>query len=82
MNILKNVSRKEFDEHCEINKITAEQVNKLMPLVDLIPTLNEIVENQKANVYIGRKIIKIIGVISAIVGLLYLIFRFWREIKP
>jgi len=52
-----------------------------MPLVDLIPTLNEIVENQKATVYMGRKILRMIGYISAVIGLLYLIFQFWKEIK-
>jgi len=78
------ITRKEFQEHCDSNDVTAKSVvklEKLLPLVDLIPTLQEIVENQKATIIVGRKALRIIGYISAALGLLYLIFRFWREVK-
>ena len=80
----KPITRTEFKEHCEENQSTATTVNdlkQLLPLVALIPTLEEIVENQKAATIIGKKIFKIIGVISAIIGLIYLIFRFGKEIR-
>jgi hypothetical protein len=77
----KPITQKQFQDHCRENEATALQLEKLMPLVDLIPTLNEIVENQKATVYMGRKVLRMIGYISAVIGLLYLIFQFWKEIK-
>jgi hypothetical protein len=65
----------------ERDRKTEKKIDQLLPLVNLIPTLNDIVENQKANIYMGRKILKIIGYISAVIGLLYLIFKFWKDIK-
>jgi hypothetical protein len=58
-----------------------QNIEKLLPLVTLIPSIEDIVENQRATALIGRKILKWIAVISAILGLLYLIFRFWKEVK-
>jgi len=75
------ITRKEFQDHCQENEATAAQLERLMPLVDLIPTLNEIVENQKATVYMGRKVLRMISYISAVIGLLYLIFQFWKAVK-
>ena len=77
----KPITQKQFQDHCRENEATALQLEKLMPLVDLIPTLNEIVENQKATVYIGRKILGAIGIIASVLGLLYLILQVWKEIK-
>jgi len=88
---IKQLSDK-LDSHCKQNiidakindehyKSNASKIDKLLPLVNLIPTLNEIVENQKAMSIVGKKVLKIIGVISAIIGLIYLIFRFWKEVK-
>lgn len=62
-------------------KNNCENIAKLLPLVGLIPTLNDVVENQKANIYMGRKLIRWVGYVSAMIGLIYLIFRFWKEIK-
>lgn len=77
----KPITQKQFQDHCRENEATAAQLEKLMPLVDLIPTLNEIVENQKATVYIGRKILGAIGIIAFVLSLLYLILQVWKEIK-
>jgi hypothetical protein len=77
----KPITQKQFQDHCRENEATALQLEKLMPLVDLIPTLNEIVENQKATVYIGRKILGAIGIIASVLSLLYLILQVWKEIK-
>lgn len=74
------ITRLEFKTHCKENQVTSARLEKLMPLVDLIPTLQEIVENQKATIYMGRKILKWIGYISAAIGLLYLILKFWKEL--
>jgi len=71
--------------HCKENelrdKMNDEKLEKLMPLVDLIPTLNELVESQKATVYMSRKLLKFVGVVSSVIGLLYLIFTFWKDIE-
>ena len=86
------ITEKEFQEHCKDNytgfKLAKEnrqaiekKLDKLMPLVDLIPTLEDIAENQKAMTVVGKKVMKVIGVIATILGLIYLIFRFWKEIK-
>lgn len=75
------ITQKQFADHCRENEETAAQLEKLMPLADLIPTLNEIVDNQKATVYMGRKFLRIIGTVSAIIGLAYLIVQFWKVIK-
>ena len=76
---MSNVSQKEFLEHCRQNDITAKKLDQLMPLVDLIPTLNEIVEEKKAATLVGKKIIRVIGYTAAIIGILYAIFKFWKE---
>lgn len=68
----------------ELQKIATNNCNniqKLLPLVPIIPTVEAIVKNQEANTIVGAKVLKVIGVISAIFGLLYLIFRFWKELK-
>jgi hypothetical protein len=68
----------------ELQKIAINNCNniqKLLPLVPIIPTVEAIVKNQEANTIVGKKVLKVIGVISAVVGLLYLIFHFWGEIK-
>lgn len=84
----KPITQKQFQDHCRENEVTAaiavdtaDKLERLMPLVDLIPTLNEIVENQKATVYMGRKVLRMISYISAVIGLLYLIFQFWKAVK-
>ena len=84
----KPITQKQFQDHCGENEVTAaiavdtaDKLERLMPLVDLIPTLNEIVENQKATVYMGRKVLRMISYISAVIGLLYLIFQFWKAVK-
>lgn len=74
-----------LQKHCTENELrdrmNDEKLEKLMPLVDLIPTLTQIAEDQKAAVNMGRRFLKAVGVISSVIGLLYLIFCFWKEIK-
>jgi len=69
---------KQNEDH---DRLTDEKFERLMPLADLIPALQEIVENQRAMSYVGKKILRILGYISAIVTLLYLFFKFWQDIK-
>lgn len=76
-----SVTRDQFIEHCRENERTAEKLDQLMPLVDLIPTLKEIVQSQKANVIVAQKVLRVVGYLSAIIGLVYLIFKFWKDIK-
>jgi len=69
--------------NCEnIAKLTIS-MDKLSPLTedDLIPTLKSIVKTQEANTIVAKNVLKIIGYLSAVVGLLYLVFHFWTEIK-
>lgn len=84
--------RDKLEIHCKQNKVrdeliddrdakTEKKIDRLMPLVDLIPTLESIVEDQKAMTIVSKKILRIVGYISAVIGLLYLVFRFWKDIK-
>lgn len=75
------VTQIEFRDHCKANAETDKKLDKLMPLVDLIPTLQEIVESQKANVIVAKKVLRFVGYASAVIGLIYLIFKFWKDIK-
>ena len=86
------ITKKEFAKHCKNNKDdfrTAKQdrerlnlkLERLMPLVDLIKPVKEIIENQKAMSFVGKKIMRIIGYAAAIFGLFWLMLRFWKEIK-
>lgn len=88
---IKNLSNK-LDQHIKDNKaqfkvsketgrINGENIKKLLPLADLAPTLNEIVENQKAFTYVGRKVLRIIGYIAAVVGLLIGLFELYKRVK-
>ena len=74
-----------FNQHCAVGDMrdreNDKKIDKLLPLVELIPTIQSMVEDQKATVYLGRKILRVIGAISAVVGLAYLILQFWREVK-
>lgn len=74
-----------LQNHCQENelrdKMNDEKLEKLMPLVDLIPTLNELAEAQKATVYMSRKFLRFVGVVSSVIGLLYLIFTFWKDVS-
>jgi hypothetical protein len=79
-------------QHCDRQQIreelvdkrdaeTGKKIDKLMPLVDLIPTLETIAENQRAAVVVGRSVLRWIGYISAVLGLVWLILQFWKEVK-
>lgn len=76
-----NISRDEFNLHCRENSETTNKLDQLMPLVELIPTLKEIVQSQKATVIVAQRVLRFVGYLSAIIGLIYLIFRFWKDIK-
>jgi len=75
------VSHSQFLKHCRDNDKQSEQIAKLMPLVELIPAIEVILENQRAMSIVGKKVMKIIGVIASIIGLVYMIVKFWKEIK-
>lgn len=76
-----NITREEFDEHCRQNQALATQLEKIMPLVDLIPTLNEIVEEKRSMTFVGKKILQIIGYFAAAIGLLISILELAKRIK-
>lgn len=75
------ITRQEFDEHCRQNRELALQFEKIMPLVDLIPTLNEIVEEKKSMTFVGKKILQVIGYFAAAIGLLLSILELAKRIK-
>ena len=69
----------------EKDKAIADKIDKLMPLVDLIPIIETLAEERKTNIavnerfaYIARVVITIGGVIAAIFGIIQLIFRLER----
>lgn len=75
------ITQKQFENHCRENQATSDQLEKLMPLVDLIPILQEIVEEKKSMTYVGKKILKIIGYIAAVVGLIISIIELYKRVK-
>lgn len=66
------------DQHYKSN---ATKIDKLLPLVGLIPSIEEIVENQRAMTLVGRKVLKVITVISIIIGVLIGILELWKRVK-
>lgn len=74
-----------LEAHCIQNnqrdEATDSKLDKLMPLVDLIPSLNEIVESQRAMSFIGKQFVKVLGIVSAFIGFIYLIFKFWKDTR-
>lgn len=78
-----DITRKEFELHCKENQETSQQLDKLMWLADpeMKQALKEIVENQKSMTNVGKRVIKVVGYLSAIIGLLYLMFKFISEIR-
>lgn len=75
------ITQKQFADHCRENEETAAQLEKLMPLADLIPTLKEIVEEKKSMTFVGKKILKIIGYVAAVVGLMISIIELYKRVK-
>ena len=76
------VSRKEFDEHCEANLQTDHKLDKLMPLAELIPTLKQIVEDEQAKRWLAKRIITFLKIAGIIVGSLAAVFGIiWAIIK-
>ena len=75
------VSHSQFLKHCRDNDKQSEQIAKLMPLAELIPTLEEIVENQRAMTFVAKKVLKIVGYIAAVVGLIIAILELWKRVK-
>lgn len=76
----------QFEQHCEdrtaIDLSVNQKIDRLMPLVELIPILQEIAETQKVNQAmnkrfsgIARIVLTIGGVITAIYAIISLIFR-------
>lgn len=76
---IQQVEREKFND--KRNLQVDAKLDKLMPLADLIPSLTEIVENQKANVIVGRKVLKVVTIIGVVIGLVWSIIRVWKEIK-
>jgi len=73
-----------YNQIKELRKISANNckvIAKLMPLVDLIPVLKEIAEEKRAITLIGRNVLKILGVISLIIGIIIGTFEIWKRIK-
>jgi len=75
------ITQQEFVAHCKENKKTDDKLEKLMPLADLIPALEEIVENQRAMTLVGRKALRIIGYIAAVVGMIIGILELYKRVK-
>ena len=63
------------------DEITSENFKKLMPLTEIIPTINSMVEDRKANTIIGRRIVKILGVMGAVASILWAAVSIWHSIE-
>jgi len=75
------VKKSEFEIHCKANELTAAKLEKLMPLVDLIPTLKEIVDEKKSMTFASKKILKIITFLAAAVGLIIGLLELFKRMR-
>jgi hypothetical protein len=77
------VTKDEFQDHCLANQKTDEKLEKIMWLADpeMKKALKEIVTNQQSMTNVGKRVIKIIGYLSAFFGLIYLMFKMYKDIK-
>ena len=64
------ITRDEFESHCEANLQTDKKLDKLMPLANLIPIIEEIVESQKFQTQLSKKIARGIGVFALVVSII------------
>lgn len=67
--ILENQAQ--FNVTREIGKTNAGNIEKLMPLAALVPSLELMIEEKRAYTLLASKIVKYIGVAGATVGLIY-----------
>ena len=75
------VSKNDFLIHCKSNDKNFE---RLMPLADLIPTLESIVEEKRLQTLMAKKIVRAIGVIATIVGTIAAVLasmKYWKDLK-
>lgn len=75
--------KKALDKHCIDNiksaKLTDDKLELLMPLVKLITPLQQMVDEKRASVIMAAKFMKIIGVVGAILGILYGVVQLGKE---
>ena len=64
------VSQKEFQDHCKANSLTDKKLDQLMPLVDLIPTLELISEAQKVQTFMAKRLARAIGIWAGVAAIL------------
>jgi len=79
--MIDHVKRSEFQAHCKANGETDEKLNQLMPLVELIPMLKEIVEEKKSMTFVGKRVLKIIGYTATVIGLIIGILELYKRIR-
>ena len=72
-----------FKDHCvkndEDNKAIKAQLERLMPLAELIDPIEKIVKSQEANNIVAAKFIKLIGVIGATAAAFYGVWQLLKE---
>lgn len=76
-----SVSKKDFITHCKSNDKNFE---RLMPLANLIPILESIVEEKKLQTLQAKKIVRAIGIIATVVAIIAGIlasFKYIGDIK-
>ena len=75
--------KRALDKHCIDNiksaKLTDDKLELLMPLVGLIEPLQTMVDEKRASVIVAAKFMKIIGVVGAILGILYGVIQLGKE---
>lgn len=87
MKEIEEIIKEHIRESCENETSRDEKLDKLMPLVDLIPAIQQLVEDRKTSIavnerfaYIARVILTIGGVIGAIFAIVQLIFKLGKPL--
>jgi hypothetical protein len=71
----------QFAETKELAKVNHGNIEKLTPLAALAPTIEDMVERQKALTYMSSIVLKLVTFIGIVVGIIYTIYRIVKDIR-
>jgi hypothetical protein len=63
---------------------TEEKLDKLLPIVDLVPSIQTLIEEKRMYTIYAAKVLKAIGITGAVIGLLagaLAVIKYWKDIK-
>lgn len=76
------VSHAEFRKHCDDNKVTGHKIDKLMPLAELIPVLQEIVNDEQSKRWLAKRVLNFLKIAGIVLGMMAATFGIiWQIIK-